>query len=115
MQFTIYNKDTPLMQVSWDTSHAKSEWLSDFKHPNIFPYIHPEKITVPAISKFCESRLPPRDRVNIDELLRQKYRLTAYQPIQMCKITRGISHSDDLWLLFEGEEKVPYANITVRY
>lgn len=115
MQFIIYHKDTPVMRVFWDAAYAESEWLSNFRHPNIFPYMHPERITVPAISKFCESRLPPRNRVNIDELLRRKYKLTAYQPIQMCKVTRGITHSDDLWLLFEGEEPVPYDSITVRY
>ena len=114
MQFIIYNKDTPLMRVFWDKSYASSEWLGDWHHPNIFPNMHPGRITVPAISAFCESRLPPRNRVNIDELLRYKYKLASYQPIQMCKVTRGITHSDDLWLLFEGEEKVPYASISVR-
>lgn len=114
MQFIIYNKDTPLMRVFWDKAQAKSEWVSNFRHPNIFPYMYPDCITISAIAKFCESRLPPRSRVNIDELLRRKYKLKTYQPIQMCKVTRGISHSDDLWLLFKGEEQVPYASITVR-
>lgn len=114
MKFLILNFDTPIMQVEWDKMQAKSEWLSEERHIKIPKYLYPENITIQGISRFCESRQPPRTRYNIEELLTKKYKLKAYLPIQMCRISHGITHSDDLWLLFEGQEQCKYAEISVR-
>lgn len=114
MQFIIYNFDEPQMLVELNLPFARSEWLTDKRHIKIPRSLYPENITAKAVSKFCESRQPPRNRVGINELLRKKYKMWEYLPIQMCKKSRGITHSDDLWLLFDDAEKVPYASITVR-
>lgn len=113
MQFIIYNRETPQMRVSWEMMNAKSEWLTTERHLNIPRYMYPENITIAGISRFCESRQPPRTRYDIDRLLKC-YGLREYMPIQMCRISHGVTHSDDLWLLFEGQEKCNYADISVR-
>ena len=114
MGFVLYNMEDPQLAVWWEGNVAHSVWLTDFRHPKIPRYMYPENITFHSISRFCESRQPPRNRVGIDYLLQNVYGLTEYQPIAMCRISRGITHSDDLWMLFEGQERVPYASITVR-
>lgn len=110
----IYDEEEPQIKISWDGSGAVSEWLTSFRHPKIPPSLYPEKITPKAISDFCESRQPPRTRFDIDYLLAYKYKLREYLPIQMCRISHGITHSDDLWMLFENQEKPEYENIKVR-
>lgn len=114
MQFIIYDEDIPQLRVFWEKQKAGSEWLTDERHIKIPKYLYPENITVQGISRFCESRQPPRTRFDIDYLLKHKYKIREYMPIQMCRISHGITHSDDLWLLFEGQEKCRYEDISVR-
>ncbi|MGN0582440.1 MAG: hypothetical protein ACI4KB_07030 [Oscillospiraceae bacterium] len=112
--FVIYNFDEPQMRVWWNKTEIHSEWLISWRHPKIPRYMFPENITKEGLSRFCESRQPPRTRYDIDYLLEHKYHLQKYMPIEMCMKSRGITHSDDLWLLFDVEEKPRYEDITVR-
>lgn len=112
MVIFIMNFDEPIMRVEFSATSAKSEWLGQ-KHIKIPRYMYPENITSQAVSRFCETRQPPRTRFNIDDILK-KYNLKEYLPIQMCKISHGVTHSDDLWIWFEGQERYKYADIRVR-
>lgn len=115
MYFIIFFRDIPQLKVSWEGTKAKSEWLTNIRPSRKIPYyIYPESITFEDIQRFCETRQPPRTRYDIDDILRRDYGLRVYQPIQMCRISRGVTMDDDLWLLFEGEEQVPYATFSVR-
>lgn len=114
MQFIIYDKEEPQLRVFWEGAKAGSEWLTDKRHIKIPRTLYPENITSLDINRFCETRQPPRTRFDIDYLLKHKYKMREYLPIQMCMKSRGITHSDDLWLLFEGQEKLKYEDITVR-
>lgn len=114
MYFIIYDKNEPQMKVSWSGTDVHSEWLTTKRHLKIPRYIYPECITQAGIARFCETRQPPRTRLNIEELLTTKYKMKTYLPVQMCMKSRGISHSDDLWLYFEGQELKRYEDISVR-
>lgn len=112
MNIVIYDAETPIMQIRSDGINAMSKWVGP-KHIKIPKYLYPENITPHGISMFCETRQPPRTRFDIEHVLKA-YGLREYLPIQMCKISYGITHEDDLWMLFEGQVKPRYADITIR-
>lgn len=112
MVITIYNYDTPILKIRSDGIKAQAQWVGP-KHIKIPRYIYPENITPQGISRFCETRQPPRTRFDIDRILKA-YGLREYLPIQMCRISHGVTHADHLWMLFDGQEKPRYADITVR-
>ena len=78
--FVIMNKDNPILDVKYDLTTAESKWLGE-KHIKIPRGMFPENITVKSISAFCESRQPPRTRVDIDRILREKYDMREYLPM----------------------------------
>lgn len=106
------NKDNPILDVKYDLTKAESKWLGE-KHIKIPRGMFPENITVKNISAFCESRQPPRTRVDIDRILREKYDMREYLPMQMCKKSHGITMSDFLWMKFDDED-IMYADVRVR-
>ena len=106
------NKDNPILDVKYDLTTAESKWLGE-KHIKIPRGMFPENITVKSISAFCESRQPPRTRVDIDRILREKYDMREYLPMQMCKKSHGITMEDFLWMKFDNED-ITYDDIRVR-
>ena len=110
--FIIMNKDNPILDVKYDLTKAESKWLGE-KHIKIPRGMFPENITVKNISAFCESRQPPRTRVDIDRILREKYDMREYLPMQMCKKSHGITMSDFLWMKFDDED-IMYEDVRVR-
>ena len=110
--FVIMNKDNPIWDVKYDSTTAESKWLGE-KHIKIPRGMFPENITVKNISAFCESRQPPRTRVDIDRILREKYELMDYLPMQMCKKSHGITMEDFLWMKFDNED-ITYDDVRVR-
>ena len=61
--FVIMNKDNPILDVKYDLTTAESKWLGE-KHIKIPRNMYPDEISIDAIYEFCESRQPPRTRVN---------------------------------------------------
>ena len=110
--FIIMNKNNPILDVKYDLTKAESKWLGE-KHIKIPRGMFPENITVKNISAFCESRQPPRTRVDIDRILREKYDMREYLPMQMCKKSHGITMSDFLWMKFDDED-IMYEDVRVR-
>ena len=110
--FVIMNKDNPILDVKYDLTTAESKWLGE-KHIKIPRGMFPENITVKSISAFCESRQPPRTRVDINRILREKYDMREYLPMQMCKKSHGITMADFLWMKFDDED-ITYENVRVR-
>lgn len=110
--FVIMNKDNPILDVKYDLTKAESKWLGE-KHIKIPRGMFPENITVKNISAFCESRQPPRTRVDIDRILREKYDMREYLPMQMCKKSHGITMADFLWIKFDDED-ITYEDVRVR-
>lgn len=110
--FVIMNKNNPILDVKYDLTTAESKWLGE-KHIKIPRGMFPENITVKSISAFCESRQPPRTRVDIDRILREKYDMREYLPIQMCKKSHGITMADFLWMKFDDED-IRYEDVRVR-
>lgn len=112
---TIMNFDDALLYIEQDlkTNKITSRWLSDKRHPKIPRYLWPENIKLGAIPKFCETRVPPRTRFDIDEILRANG-LRSYMPIQMCRISHGLQMTDFIWIKFDGEEDLHYEDIKIR-
>ena len=110
--FVIMNKDNPILDVKYDLTTAESKWLGE-KHIKIPRGMFPENITVKSISAFCESRQPPRTRVDIDRILREKYDMREYLPMQVCKKSHGITMADFLWMKFDDED-IRYEDVRVR-
>lgn len=109
--FTIMLYDEPQLFVEYDDLNASSRWLTDKRHPLIPFNMYPDKITLDAISDFCESRLEPRTRVNIKEILRRKYKLLDYFPIAMCRKFNGATFTDHIWLKFENDEGLRWKDV----
>lgn len=110
---TIMHKDQPVMKITWDKNTIQSQWLGKH-HIKIPPDMYPGKITIKAFVDWCETRQPPRTRIGIDELLRTVYKMKTYLPIQMCRKSHGITHEDDLWMLFDNEGVIKYETLSVR-
>ena len=87
--FIIMNMDDPQLKIEFDHLSAKSTWLTDEMFLKIPYSLCPENITVRAIEEFCETRVEPRTRVNIDYVLRHVYKMKDYFPIKMCRLSRG--------------------------
>ena len=113
IKFTIMNRNKEVLEVESDGLKAISRWVGE-KHIKIPINIYPENITPDAVVEFCESRQPPRTRYNIDELLRKKYKMKEYLPVQMCRKSRGITMEDNLWIRFEGDDNIRYEDIGIR-
>ena len=110
--FIIMNKDNPILDVKYDLTTAESKWLGE-KHIKIPRNMYPDEISIDAIYEFCESRQPPRTRVDIYRILREKYELMDYLPMQMCEKSHGITMEDFLWMKF-ADEDITYEDVRVR-
>lgn len=60
------------------------------------------ELTMERVFSFLETRIPPPERENIDEIL-EYYGLPEYNVYELCKKTHGVDCSDCCWLKFEGE------------
>lgn len=68
------------------------------------PYFYREglDITMEMMYTFLESRIPPPDRDNIDQIL-SFYGLKEYNVYELCKKTHGVDCTDCCWIRFTGE------------
>lgn len=61
---------------------------------------------------FLESRCPSPNRYDIKKIL-EMWRIFRYDPVSICKHTRGLLFDDFLWIKFEGDD-VTYDDIKIR-
>jgi len=67
------------------------------------PFGNNESPTIGDLFAFPESRCFPRARDNCRQLL-DDLGLTAYDPLDICKITHGRQWDDYNWIQFDGED-----------
>ena len=70
---------------------------ADFPLDNAFGLKSPENVTWDDVYRFLISRTYPENRANINEIL-EDLGLKEYDPIKMCRITRGRMTNDQNWL-----------------
>ena len=107
----ILNKDKVILYVYWEHNKIHSVWKAE-PHIKIPKYIYPENITLENLLKWMETRVVPRTRFGIEDILKE-YGLPEYHPYWICKQTHGITMSDYLWVRFEGET-LKYDDIAIR-
>jgi hypothetical protein len=123
MYFEVYEMENLLLRVTWDipdlqVGDALVENFEGIKNISLMPIsFDNSKYTVPFtdIWKFLETRCVPRTRVDIDNLLKQKYNLREYSALGIVKRTHGVSMNDYIWIKFEGEdESINFESTKVR-
>lgn len=65
----------------------------------IRPFGEHETATYDDVMSFFEHRTFPRNRINIDDILKQMH-LKTYDPYVMCKKLKGRTQQDDFWIDF---------------
>jgi len=107
------NKEKPMLKITWDTNTKEiiSEHIGEW-HPKIPNSLYPERITWKNLMSWMETRVVPRTRIGIEELL-PKYGVKEYNPYAMCKKSHGISMADFIWIRFNDED-IKYADIKIR-
>lgn len=118
MKIDILDMDTLISTAYWDDTTHDVQITNYSGEKNVWlQYVSKaEKEYNVSFSDFCrflETRCVPRTRDGIDELLKKKYGLTEYSPLQICKKTHGINYSDTIWLKFN-DENLRYADVRVR-
>lgn len=98
--FTVMHRDNKIADISIDNGKLVSYTLYDGSCP--FFYSKDVEMTMERIYSFLETRIPPVDRDNINEIL-EYYKLLEYNVYELCKKTHGVDCSDCCWLKFEGE------------
>lgn len=111
----IYSKDKPMLYITRCQNKVKSEWLTEERHPLIPRMVYPEHITYAGLVEFMETRAVPKYRYNISTVLNNVYHMQKFDIFQMCRLSHGFSHSDDLRLVFEDKPEMSYAEEKALY
>lgn len=103
------------MHVSWIAGVANSIKFEPLT--NNLCILIPKKFLKPEANfqdllDFMESRVAPRTRYDIDDILK-RYDLCDYQPYAMCRKSHGRKMTDYIWLKFDDED-ITYADIKLR-
>lgn len=107
--FEVYHKEDIICRVEWGDNPGIAHVQNFTGQRNIFVLpitLNEYNYDVPfrQAMEFLEHRCVPRTRIGINELLRKKYKLKEYDPLQICKQTHGVSMSDYIWVKFNDEE-----------
>lgn len=102
MKAVIMSKDRPQVEIIWNPEVFRSEKITpltndfDIKVPRA---LRTSNGTLLDFFEFLETRCPPRDRIDIDRILR-RYDLPSYSALGMCLKSYGRSPCDFLWIDF---------------
>ena len=90
VDFTIYWKETPVVQVCYDAMKQPQFTVLDHSHLPVLLF---------GMDKFFADRCFPSTRQNAKELLAIAG-LTLYQPKLICRKTHGIVAHDHYWIRY---------------
>ena len=99
--FTIYWKETPVVQVCYDAMKQPQFTVLDHSHLPVLLFGMDGKAvpTAARLDKFFADRCFPSTRQNAKELLAIAG-LTLYQPKLICRKTHGIVAHDHYWIRY---------------
>ena len=112
MKLVIMWYDDPLIEITFDKGIISSKLLRDNIVPHIPKNIYPDNITIKSFERFLESRVPSKNRFDIDKVI-ERYGLTEFNPLLMCKKSHGRKVTDPIWVKFDGESYT-YDDIKLR-
>lgn len=101
VDFTIYWKETPVVQVCYDAMKQPQFTVLDHSHLPVLLFGMDGKAvpTAARLDKFFADRCFPSTRQNAKELLAIAG-LTLYQPKLICRKTHGIVAHDHYWIRY---------------
>ena len=101
VDFTIYWKETPVVQVCYDAMKQPQFTVLDHSHLPVLLFGMDGKAvpTDARLDKFFADRCFPSTRQNAKELLAIAG-LTLYQPKLICRKTHGIVAHDHYWIRY---------------
>ena len=101
VDFTIYWKETPVVQVCYDAMKQPQFTVLDHSHLPVLLFGMDGKAvpTAARLDKFFAVRCFPSTRQNAKELLAIAG-LTLYQPKLICRKTHGIVAHDHYWIRY---------------
>ena len=101
VDFTIYWKETPVVQVCYDAMKQPQFTVLDHSHLTVLLFGMDGKAvpTAARLDKFFADRCFPSTRQNAKELLAIAG-LTLYQPKLICRKTHGIVAHDHYWIRY---------------
>lgn len=106
----------PNMIAEFDVDYS-TETIANYKKYTdnwlLLPFGRTDNVCYEKFIGFCEQRCPERGRADLKKLLRD-WGLVIYDPVSICKVTRGLMLNDFLWIRFEGDE-VTYDDIKIRF
>lgn len=105
----------PDMVAEFDVDYSTEKITNYHRYTDdwvISPFGNSDSVTYDMFLGFLESRCPERGRPDLKELL-NKWGLEVYDPVGICKATRGLMWDDFLWIRFEGDD-VTYDDIKIR-
>ena len=101
VDFTIYWKETPVVQVCYDAMKQPQFTVLDHSHLPVLLFDMDGKAvpTAARLDKFFADRCFPSTRQNAKELLAIAG-LTLYQPKLICRKTHGIVAHEHYWIRY---------------
>lgn len=119
-KYVLMHKDIPVGDLTYDTSKKKFifqkyDWIKDKNHLPLEMYSFKNwnidyKPTHQDIVFCLEDRVVPKERANIDEILKVMG-LIDYDFLELCRRTRAMCMEDYFWLS-KGEK---YEDVHIRY
>lgn len=113
-------KDKPLIHVEWGmelgAGNVRSTVLiapDEKRHPNVPLPFWNNTADFKYVLTFIERRNVPRTRFGIEEILKW-YGVDFYDPMAMVRKNHGVSMGDFIWILFDDEKPLKYADVSVR-
>ncbi len=105
MIFTIKHFDTPILRFSAESgaeSNIKILWYDNDKK-NLFPLDFPE-VSSAGVESWIKHRTIPKNRAYVDTLL-TTMGLSQNRPLDIIKISKGLSLNDCYWVTEEGNDE----------
>lgn len=109
----VYCKESLVADILVDlTTKTVREYHRYSNDVLLLPFGAIESPNYLAFIDFLESRCPPRERANLNELL-SNWGLLEYDPLAIVKRTHGMMYADFIWVRFDGED-ISYDQIKIR-
>lgn len=113
MHMQVFIKDELIAEVDFDPiQQTVGEYKTYSKDVVWLPFGVCMNPDYGFVESFLESRCPPRERVNIKELL-HNWGLDFYDPLAIVQKTYGRMLADYLWVKFD-DDPVTYQDVKIR-
>lgn len=109
VRFEVLYKDTVAAEVEM---HPKKTYIRRFDSCPVHYLFPAEEMDTYGALEILEGRCFPRNRENIDELLK-RLGIKHYHPLDIIRKTHGLMRNDYVWIRFEGEN-LTYDDVKIR-